>query len=405
VITTARKGWCPSLFEPMRSGDGWLTRVKPPRALLTSAGARALSEAAMRFGNGTEELTSRGNLQIRGLSPKGFAPFAEAIIAAGLAHPNPAIERRRAVIHPPLASMEPELAPEIEAILAGDPALASLPAKFCAAVDSSPVLPLGPTFADLTVIMTGTGALLLPAGSRLAARVAPTETAAAVRLIALSFLALSAQCSPAPRRMRALIRTIGAERLFAAAGLVACQPAETRPMVEAVGWLPFPDNDIGVVGLGIPSGAMTAATLMSLADLAERYGDGEIRLTPWRTVLLPNIAEHDREVVQAAALILGLIVDPADPRRAIVTCIGQPGCASASIDVRGDAALLRRRDLPRPIHVSGCAKGCAHHGVMPITLVGESGRYDVVFDGTTRDAPSLRALTMRQVIEALRRRR
>jgi len=355
----------------------------------------------MRFGNGTVELTNRGNLQVRGLSPEDVIPFADAIVAAGLAHPDPAIERRRVVIHPPLAEMEPEIASTIEAILAEEPELARLPAKFCAAVDASRLLPLGRTVADLKVIHTGTGALILPAGSQLAAVVALTEVAEAVRRIALSFLTLASQCSPPPRRMRTLIGTIGVEKLFAIAGLASRHLAEVRPMVEAIGWLPYPDNDTGVVGFGIPSGTMTAATFASLAELAEQHGGGEIRLTPWRAVLLPNTTRNDREVVQFAARRLGLVVDPADPRRAIVTCTGQPGCASASVDVRGDAALLRHLDVPTPIHVSGCAKGCAHHNATTITLVGENGRYSIVFDGSTSDTPSLRGLTIQQVIEAL----
>ena len=82
-----RRGWCPSLYDPMETGDGLLVRVKPPAAGLASAAARALADAAERFGNGVVELTRRGNLQVRGLSPNGVAGFASAMVAAGLADP------------------------------------------------------------------------------------------------------------------------------------------------------------------------------------------------------------------------------------------------------------------------------------------------------------------------------
>jgi precorrin-3B synthase len=385
----------------MSSGDGWLTRIKPPKAVLTSAAARVLAATAAEFGNGMIELTGRANLQVRGLAPDRMVAFAKAIVASGLADADPATERRRAVIHSPLAHANLCVAPEIEAILARAPELASLPVKFCVAVDAGGPLPLGPTVADVTVICTEASVMILPAGSHLGANVPATEAAAAVRRVAQSFLALARECTPSPRRMRTLIAMIGAPRLFAAAGLAPGVPATPPPVQRVIGWLSFPDSDKGSVGLGVPFGAMIAATLTSLADLAERYGNGEIQLTPWRAVLLPNIAGGDRDAIQAAGARLDLIVDPTDSRRAIVTCTGQPRCAAASVNVRADAALLPHLHLPTPIHVSGCAKGCARHASAPITLVGEDGRYGIVRNGNARGVPSLRGLTMQQVVDAL----
>jgi precorrin-3B synthase len=384
----------------MPSGDGWLTRIKPPTGALTSAGSRVVAAAAAEFGNGMIELTNRANLQVRGLSLDGTAPFAKAIVAGGLADPDPTIERRRAVIHPPLDAVSPDVAPEIEAMLAGDVRLARLPAKFAVAVDGGGLLPLGQTVADLTVICTGTGALIVPAGSGSGVRVAPRDVIGAVRRVALAFLTLAEQ-QTAMTRMRALVGVIGPAKLFAAAGLDAGVPVALRPTPRAIGWLPLSDSDHGAFGVGVPFGAMTAAALASLANLAEQYSGGGIRLTPWRAVVLPDVAARDRHALEAAATRLNLIVDPADPRRSILTCTGRPGCAAASVDVRADAALLRHLQLPTPIHVSGCGKGCAHPAPAAITLVGECGRYGIVRDGNATGRPSLTGLTMQQVVDAL----
>ena len=64
----AIKGWCPTLLSPMQSGDGWLARVKPSAGMLSAEAARLIADAARRHGNGHIDLTSRANLQIRGLS-------------------------------------------------------------------------------------------------------------------------------------------------------------------------------------------------------------------------------------------------------------------------------------------------------------------------------------------------
>ena len=62
----APRGWCPSLFAPMQSGDGLLLRVKPPGGVLAAEAARALAVAATRYGNGVIELGNRASVQLRG---------------------------------------------------------------------------------------------------------------------------------------------------------------------------------------------------------------------------------------------------------------------------------------------------------------------------------------------------
>ena len=133
------RGWCPGIHEPMPSGDGLLVRVKPPGGRLPAAALRAIADGAERHGNGIIELTSRGNLQIRGLTAVSAPRFAAAMVQAGLAHPDPARESRRNVITLPPG--DDALAAAIEETLADIPGMAP---KFCVAI--------GPTEADLVVL-------------------------------------------------------------------------------------------------------------------------------------------------------------------------------------------------------------------------------------------------------------
>ena len=131
-----RRGWCPSLYEPMRSGDGLLVRVKPRLATLSADSARVLADAATRFGNGAVELTGRANLQFRGFSAMGARAFAEIVADHGLASRDPEAERRRNVIVSPLAGPAARaLATALEGMLEGDGTLATLPGKFGLVVD------------------------------------------------------------------------------------------------------------------------------------------------------------------------------------------------------------------------------------------------------------------------------
>jgi precorrin-3B synthase len=54
------------------------------------------------------------------------------------------------------------------------------------------------------------------------------------------------------------------------------------------------------------------------------------------------------------------------------------------------------------LHVSGCAKGCAHPRAVPLTLVGRDGLYDLVRDGAASDSPALRGLTLDETAAYLR---
>ena len=158
-----------------------------------------------------------------------------------------------------------------------------------------------------------------------------------------------------------------------------------------------------VFGVGLPFGRIEADALHALADISERYGDGNLRTTPWRALLLSGVAGADIESVAGEVEALGLIVDPTDPRLNIFACVGAPSCMSASVDARGDAVRLAtvvgatRGDT---LHISGCIKSCAHRGPASLTLVGRDGRYDLIRNGTATDRPSLTGLTMDQV-EAL----
>ena len=389
-MTPQRRGWCPSLYDPMPTGDGLLVRVKPPGARLAAPAARALAEAATRYGNGAIELTRRGNLQVRGLHPDGVAPFAAAMVAAGLANPDPERERRRVVIAPSLAGDDPAaaddgLAERIEAALANRPALAS---KFCIAVDAGGVLAGWPVAADILVRIEAGRHWITPGASA----GAPEQTLQEV--IRLTTEAAGKRLSPHSRRAWAAARTKAGVRERASAAPGPDQPlavgvggAPLRsddPLTpalsqkEKIGYHPYPGTDRGALALGLPLRQLDPPTLHALATLADRFGGGAIRTSPWRTLLLGQVRTADLSAARAAAQAAGLATDPADPRLHVTSCIGSPGCASATVPARQDAARLAQEGHG-PLHLSGCAKGCAYPGGVP-ALVGHAGAYTLFPD-------------------------
>jgi precorrin-3B synthase len=377
--------------------------------VLSAGAARLIAEAAHRHGNGHIDLTSRANLQVRGLNPRSAQAFAEIVIGARLANADPSAEAARNVMASPLGPDDPTasfdshaIAHDIEAMLEGEPALWALPPKFGIVVDGGGVVPLADVSSDIMVrALEGEFGVQLE-GGLLATRCSPSTVAETVKRLALAFLRLTAERSDPRRRMRALVMAIGEEAIFTEAGLTAAPPAaRLKPEANSANGL-ISLKDRSALGVGLPFGRIEAGALSHLAALSERYGDGSLRTTPWRALLLTGIAASDATRLGEGVTALGLIADHTDSRLNIFACVGAPSCLSATVDARGDANRLAAfcATQNETLHVSGCSKSCAHRGPASLTLVGRDGRYDLIRNGSASDRPSLTGLTIDQ-IEAL----
>ena len=408
-MSAPQRGWCPSAHAPMPTGDGLLSRVREP--VLSADAARRLADAARRHGNGAIDLTNRGNWQVRGLTDASARAFAAEMVTAGLVAADPAVERLRLIVTSPLAGIDPACAPgtadhagALAAALAAEAEFAALPDKFGFIVDGGGQLPLDDVPGDIRLIGSRRGWFVQAEGADLmACDIEPVPLALA---LARTFLRL--RPDPSIRRMRQLIAALGADAVFAEAGLTP-EPLPRRrgngtaPIGLIRCWPPRltgchgvattsepaipPESWRGAVGIGAPFGGTDAAGLIALANFAESYGDGTLRLTPWRAVLLPVTDRRKAEALLAGAASAGFITDADDPRRRIRACPGRPACASASVDTRADAAALAGTGFSGTLHVSGCAKGCASPEPADWVLVGDGGCYGLIRNGKAGDIP------------------
>jgi precorrin-3B synthase len=99
------------------------------------------------------------------------------------------------------------------------------------------------------------------------------------------------------------------------------------------------------------------------------------------------------EGVSTAPDVPGLITTPDDPMLRVIACTGAPDCRQANQPTRALARTLAPH-IPASavLHVSGCAKGCAHPAPAALTLVAGAEGFNLIRNGCARDAPQERGL-------------
>lgn len=367
------KGWCPGALRPMQSGDGLVVRIRPPLGRLTPQQAEAIAQAAETHGNGIIDLSSRANLQLRGVTETSHPRLIDDLRAQGLIDPDIETETLRNLIVTPFRDSETiALAVSLTAALARMP---RLPGKFGFALDTGPRPVLTHASVDIRVERAEGGRLILrPAGHALGQ---PVTDLAADAIAMTEWFIANGGISDGRGRIAALI----------ARGVVppGCTLAPADPWPTP---LPGLHPDGALVALAF--GQMHAETLHALAALGH-----ELRPTPWRMLL----------IVGAMKLpdIPGLITDPADPVLRITACTGAPACPQAL----GDTRTLARQVAPhlaatQTLHISGCAKGCAHPGAAPLTLTATATGHNLILNGTASDTPSLTGLDRQAILDHLK---
>jgi precorrin-3B synthase len=133
-------------------------------------------------------------------------------------------------------------------------------------------------------------------------------------------------------------------------------------------------------------GHADAAVLEQLIVAANAAGAIGFRAAPGRALMAIGLPLHTASAFAVAADKLGFITQADDPRCQVIACAGAPVCGSAHIASRSLAPLIAGA-AACTVHVSGCAKGCAHAAPAALTIVGTPDGCALVANGSARDAP------------------
>ncbi|VEG40828.1 precorrin-3B synthase [Mycolicibacterium flavescens] len=339
---------CPGALQVHRAADGALARMRLPGGVITAAQLEALARASTDWGAGTLELTSRGNLQIRGVTDTGAV--AEAVAAAGLL-PSPTHERVRNIVASPLSGRVGTaadirgLVTELDDAIQADPELATLPGRFLFGIDDGrgDISGLAP---DIGLHGAAADAALLLAGRDTGVRV-PMQTAVSTMVDVARRFAATRQNAWRVKELSETGALLGGLVPSVEPGTV--WPAVTRP---PVGWLQQHDGRIAL-GAAVPLGVLPARTAEFLAAI-----EAPMVITPWRSMLVFDLAEDVADVALRVLAPLGLVFDENSPWLSVSACTGRPGCEHSMADVRADAAAAVAQPAAGHRHFVGCDRAC-----------------------------------------------
>lgn len=407
------KGWCPGALRPMASNDGLLFRAKTIGSRLRATQAREIAAISNECGNGAIDLSQRAQLQLRGLREATLDKALRRLSQISMLAPDAAAESVMNILASPLAGFGDApfdanaVAANIAKAIEGDTMLRALPGKFLFLADDGTAFGLADIDADIRIEALGSGAAIVLSGARDRAVIVEAHSMVEAALnLARAFVTLRQGRAFELRRMPLLVGALGASAVFREAGLTASpyrSPHSATRTHEVFG--AHSHNAIHFAGAGAPFGRWRAADLAALAALAEREGLGEMRLTPWRAILVPTKTREAATRVAEAASQLGLIASGDDLRLAIAACPGAPECPQALGATRAHLALLaplakrvaETSDIG--LHMSGCAKGCARPQASPVTVIALGGAFDLIDHGRACDTPSATGLSF-EALEA-----
>ncbi|MEU8221014.1 precorrin-3B synthase [Kribbella sp. NPDC048915] len=335
---------CPGVLAVHQAADGGLARVRVPGGRLTSEQVDVLRRAAADLGDGRLELTSRANVQLRGLRPDGPRQLSDRLYAAGLL-PSLQHELVRNIVASPLSGLDQRsrydvlpVATALDRALCNRPALADLPGRFLFTLDDGRG-DLADLKADVAVRALDDQSALLSLGTR-AVGVQWDQVPELMLAVAQAFLDVRDQ------EWRIAEVPDGAGRILQRLGLQSTEDVPTKATQLTAG------RYGSALVVTVPLGSLTPEQAAALSQAGD-----DIRITPWRSVVVPVSTTGLAEVGLAE---VGLITTPDSVWEGVTACAGRPGCAKALADVRADAARMLpelRRD-GRRVHWSGCERRC-----------------------------------------------
>ncbi len=404
--------WVGIFFRKPTPGK-FMMRIRMPNGFATSAQLAAIADLSKRLGNGTLDITTRQQIELRGYCIESIPEIWERLRGVDLRSLQTGQDNVRNINGCPLAGLTPmellDASPIVFALdqtivgTEGNPEFVNLPRKFnititgcvenCTHNESQDVALVpatkfihGTLYSGFHVLVGGKmGSGGFTIASNLDWFIEPDQAHEIVIQIIKLFHDEGPRGARTQCRLAFLLEEWGLDRF-------------RRELVRCLGWEPGPagndarseghNDHFGVrrqkqpglysVGVRVSVGRISHESLRELGRLADEYGSGAIRLTTGQNAIFVNIPEERLDALLSEPLLRELPPEPSRFFRGLVACTGTDYCNLAQIDTKGRAVQISKAleerlgadGKPITIHWSGCPAGCGNHQAADIGLRG-----------------------------------
>jgi ferredoxin-nitrite reductase len=401
------------LFYLTPNKEAFMARLRIPGGLLKTYQLREIASVAKELTTGYVQITTRANLQLRLIQPKDAPEVLRRIQAVGLHTRGAGADNIRNLTANPTAGVDPRelvdvtpLCQRLAQLIINDRTLYDLPRKFNIAFDGGGLIGTVEDTNDIGAKAVKVGDEILfrlalggatghqAFGRDLGVLVPPAELNQVIVALVRVFIAHGNRTDRKRARLKHLLEAWTLEQYLGETEKVLGRQLR-RALLEP-GSLQYPGqklphSHIGVyaqkqpglsfVGVAMPVGQIAPKQLLRVAELADLYASGEIRLTVWQNFIIPNVPNAYVGTLCKALRRLGFDTVQTHLRGGLIACTGNSYCKYAQANTKGHALALAdylekklTLDQPLNIHLTGCPNSCAQHYMGDIGLLATKAR-------------------------------
>jgi ferredoxin-nitrite reductase len=390
--------------------DGYMCRLRIPGGVVKSYQLREIAAIARELTSGYIQITTRNNFQIRLIEPKNCPEVLRRIQGCGLHSKGAGADNIRNITMNPCAGYDPheliDVRPfvnELATLIISSNEFYDLPRKFNIAYDGGGLISSVEDTNDI-------GASAVKIGDEVFFRIAlggvtghqtfasdwgvivkPEQLNDVMVALLRVFIEFGDRTNRKKARFKYVVEDKGLDGVlveaekhlkFKLTRLPADSPTQEKRSFSQqghshVGIYPQKQEGLVYVGASVPVGQMTAKQLERIADLADSYGSGEVRLTVWQNFIIPNVKTAYAATLAKSLKKLGFPCETSPLRNGFIACTGSKYCKFAATDTKGHAIAMMEHldkrvklDKPVNVHFTGCAHSCAQHFMGDIGLLG-----------------------------------
>ena len=405
-----RLKWYGMFWRPKTPGK-FMLRLRIPNGVLSAQQLRVVGSIVERYGdNGSCDITTRQNLQLRGVLLGDLPEILNRLKEAGLSTIQSGFDNPRNVTGNPLAGIDPleiidtrPYTTELDNFLTnnseGNPEYSNLPRKWNTAVagardnfllhndlifhpvERDGVMGFGIWIGGILSSQMNSYAIPMNAW------VKPDEICRLTDVVIRLWRDNGERNTRPKGRFRLYLDKVGhetfreqVEDLF---GTLTPDPGsvfDTTPRSH-YGIHPQKQNTLSFAGLHVPVGRLTGQDLQDLATVSLNYGSGEVRLTEDQNVIIVGLPDDRIDAFRADPLLKRFPLEPGTIAAGTVSCTGNTYCGFALTNTKDQALaaaeqLDRELNLPEElkIHWTGCPNTCGQAYMGAIGLTGTKAR-------------------------------